>query len=108
VQKDGQPLTGTETQIKVAEAQRLIDEGHIADAVALLQTLQGPAAQTAQPWIQQAQATMAADSVQNQLIGIVLQQLQTGQNPLAAISDAIPQTVSTGAALPSQLPQLHF
>lgn len=72
VQKNGELVTGTETQATVARAQKMLDEGNIDGAVAELQKLQGPAAQTAQPWIDQAQATMMVQKAQELLTGNVL------------------------------------
>lgn len=67
VEKSGQQITGTETQIAVAEAQKRLDAGDVGGAVQILQGLQGPAAQTAQPFLQQAQMTMLAQQVQQAL-----------------------------------------
>ncbi len=67
VEKDGQQISGTDTQIKVAEAQKLLDQGDIEGAVQILQGIEGPAAQKAQPFIDQAQATMMARKVQQML-----------------------------------------
>ncbi|HOO50283.1 MAG TPA: mitofilin family membrane protein [Alphaproteobacteria bacterium] len=67
VEKDGEQISGTDTQIKVAQAQKLLDEGDVEGAIALLQQLEGPAAQKTQPFIDQAQATMMARQVQQML-----------------------------------------
>lgn len=67
VEKNGEPVSGTNTQITVAKAQKLLDEGKVEEAVALLQQLQGPAAEKTQPFIEQAEATMMAHQVQQML-----------------------------------------
>lgn len=67
VEKDGKQISGTDTQIRVAEAQKLLDQGDIEGAVAILQEIKGPAAEKAQPFIDQAQATMMARQVQQML-----------------------------------------
>ncbi len=68
VEKDGQQISGTETQITIAEAQKKLDAGDVAGAVQLLQQIQGPAAAKTQPIVSAAQATMMASEVQ-QLLG---------------------------------------
>lgn len=67
VEKNGQPVSGTDTQIAVAKAQKLLDEGKVEEAVAILQQLQGPAAEKTQPFIAEAEATMMARQVQQML-----------------------------------------
>jgi hypothetical protein len=68
VEKNGVQISGTPTQITIAEAQKKLDTGDVAGAVALLQTVQGPAAEKTKPLINQAQATLMASQVQ-QLLG---------------------------------------
>ncbi|MBE2191795.1 MAG: hypothetical protein IAE63_06415 [Alphaproteobacteria bacterium] len=67
VEKDGQQISGTATQIKVAEAQKLLDQGDVEGAIVLLQGIEGSAAQATQPFIDQAQATLMAQKVQQML-----------------------------------------
>ncbi len=67
VEKNGQPVSGTDTQIAVAKAQKLLDDGKVEEAVAVLQQLQGPAAEKTQPFIAEAEATMMARQVQQML-----------------------------------------
>lgn len=67
VEKAGAPVSGTQTQIKVAEAQKKLDEGDIEGAVHILEQLQGPAAQTAAPFLDQAQMTLLANQLQQVL-----------------------------------------
>lgn len=64
VEKDGELLTGTDTQAKVARAQKMLDEGNIEGALAELQSLEGEAAETAQPFIDEAQITLLAEQLQ--------------------------------------------
>ncbi len=76
VEKNGQQISGTPTQQTIAEAQAKLDQGDVQGAIASLQTLQGPAAQTAQPFINEAQATLMAGQLQ-QMLGVnVLKNLQ--------------------------------
>lgn len=75
VQKDGQLVTGTDTQAKVARAQKMLDDGDIQGAIGELQGLQGPAATTAQPFMDEATATLAAEKLRALLADKVLGQL---------------------------------
>ena len=61
VEKNGELVTGTPTQASVAKAQKLLDEGDVAGAIAEVETLQGPAATVTQPWLDQARATLMAE-----------------------------------------------
>lgn len=61
VEKNGELVTGTPTQATVAKAQRLLDEGDVAGAIAQVETLEGPAATVTQPWLDQARATLIAE-----------------------------------------------
>lgn len=78
VEKDGELVTGTDTQATVAKAQALLDQGNIQGAIAELQTLDGNAAQTAQPFIQQAEATLLAQKVQTLLHENILSKIGDG------------------------------
>ena len=64
VEKDGELITGTDTQAKVARAQRYLDEGNIEAALGELQSLEGEASNAAQPFIQEAELTMIAQHLQ--------------------------------------------
>lgn len=83
IQKNGQPLGGTDTQSTVARAQSMLDAGDIDGAVAELQTLQGPARTTAQPLIDQAQATRAAHQVQTMLTGSIMTKIKNAARGMA-------------------------
>lgn len=87
VKKDGQIVGGTATQQTVAKAQSELDQGDIQGAIATLQTLDGASAQAAQPFIDQAQASLLADQVQ-----VMLRQMITGTitMPSAATTGAMP------------------
>lgn len=67
LEKDGELVTGTGTQASVAKAQKLLDQGDVQGAVAELKTLDGAAAETAAPWLSQAEATLAAQQVKQLL-----------------------------------------
>lgn len=80
VKKDGELIGATETQKTVSKAQQLLDEGNIQGAIAELQTLDGEAAQTAQPFIERAEVALLAERVQQMLGEDILSRLQ-GQIP---------------------------
>lgn len=72
VEKDGEVISGTDTQATVSQAQAMLDNGDIEGAVALLQTLQGPAAEQAEPFIEQAEVSLLAEQVQTLLRETIL------------------------------------
>ena len=95
VEKDGEMVTGTETQAAVNRAQILLDKGDIQGAITELQTLQGPAAQKAEPFIEQAQATMLAEQVQTMLYQNILSKISasaTLSGAVPAVDNMMPQT----------------
>ncbi len=72
VKKDGEVIGGNATQQAVATAQAQLDQGDVQGAIATLQSLDGDAKKTAQPFIDQAQATLMAEQVQNLLRQTIL------------------------------------
>ncbi len=78
VKKDGELITGTETQAKVDQAQLLLEAGDVQGAIAVLNTLEGEAAETAQPFIQKAETTVEAQSLEEMLTGKLMENLQSG------------------------------
>lgn len=97
VEKDGVQVSGTPTQITIAEAQKKLDAGNVAGAVSLLQTVQGPAAEKTQSIITQAQATMMASQVQ-QMLGqnliLKLKGMGGGSAPYLSSGGGIKQIVN--------------
>lgn len=90
VEKGGQQISGTATQQSVAAAQRRLDQGDISGAIEILQTLEGPAAETAEPFVAEAQTTLLAAQLQ-QMLGN------------SALGNLLPKINSTGARM--ALPQ---
>lgn len=76
VEKNGAQLSGTQTQITIAEAQKKLDAGDVEGAITLLRQVQGPAAEKTKPVIDAAQATLLASEVQNLLGQNILQKLK--------------------------------
>lgn len=79
VKKDGEQITGTDTQIKVAKAQELLDQGDVEGAMAVLNTLDGEAANAAAPFLEQAGVTLDAQNLEELLTGKLLKNLQSGK-----------------------------
>lgn len=63
VEKDGELVTGTETQVTLSKAEKLLNEGDLEGAIAETQTLEGAAAAAMQPWLENANATLTAQKV---------------------------------------------
>lgn len=78
IEKDGELVTGTQTQATVAKAQAMLDAGDIQGAMAELQTLEGGAAEQAQPFMGQLKATLQAEETQQLLRNSILSKV-TGQ-----------------------------
>lgn len=107
VEKDGEVIGGTSSQNAVARAQTLLDEGDVEGAIAQLQTLDGEAAQTAQPFIEQAQTTLLSGQVQDMIQNMILSNLGgmngnatalpgAGNFDLNNIKDALKDAVPSG------------
>jgi hypothetical protein len=82
IQKNGEMVTGTDTQATVARAQKMLDEGNIDGAITELQTLQGEAANAAQPWMNEAQVTLQAQQVVDLLMNKIGGIVHSGGNPM--------------------------
>lgn len=67
VRREGGGVVGTTADAAVARAEAALNAGNLAKAVEELSTLQGPAAQTAGPWLADAKARLAADQAARQL-----------------------------------------
>lgn len=65
VEKDGEMVTGTDTQASLAKVQSLLDAGDLDAAIAEAESLEGPEAETLAPWLEEAKATSAAQDVSN-------------------------------------------
>ncbi len=76
IKKDGELITGTDTQARVARAQVMLDEGNIQGAIDELQSLDGDAAGTAKPWIEEAKATLLARDAEGMLTNEIIGKLK--------------------------------
>ncbi len=63
VEKNGELITGTETQVSLNEAEKMLNEGDIEGAIAAVQGLDGPAAAQMAGWLDKAQVTMMAQNL---------------------------------------------
>lgn len=101
VEKDGELVSGNDAQSKVARAQTLLDQGDIEGAISQLQTLNGPAAQAAQPFIDEAQITLLArqtqDLVQRTIVGSINRSITAGSAPIN-LDEAVRQQPTQGVA----------
>lgn len=65
VEKNGELVSGTDTQSKLAKTKGYLDSGDLDKAIAEAKTLDGEAAQTMAPWISEAEKTSAAQKLTN-------------------------------------------
>ncbi len=67
IEKDGALISGTPVQASITQAQHQLAEGDVMGAIASMQSLQGPGAQAAAPWLQKANVTLMAQQLKNTL-----------------------------------------
>lgn len=60
IEKDGELITGTPTQERLDLAQKELEAGDVEGAIEAVKSLEGPALELLQPWIDEAQATLSA------------------------------------------------
>lgn len=89
VERNGELVTGTDTQATLARTMRLLETGKLDQAIAQAGMLDGPAADTLAPWLEEAKRTSAAQEVSSilgynidlQTLGAQkMQELQHGKN----------------------------
>jgi len=94
VKKDGELVGGTPTQNTVAKAQEQLNSNDVQGAIATLQTLDGPARDKAQPLIEQAEATVLADQIQNMLRQMIVANVGMDMNTAAGNAGAAVQNAT--------------
>ncbi len=94
VKKDGELVGGTPTQKAVAKAQSQLDTGDVQGAIATLKTLDGNAADTAAPFIEQAQAAVLADDIQNMLRQMIVANVGGDMSTAAGMMEKAKQTAT--------------
>lgn len=106
VEKDGELLNGTGTQSQIARAQNHLDQGNVAAAIAELESLEGPAAQEAAPFLERARATDLAKNVEALVGKSILSQISSigigGGLGAGAINLGDPNIGQSGAAASQQ------
>jgi hypothetical protein len=60
LEKEGELITGTQTQATLTKAQASLDQGNVSDAITLIKTLEGDAGSVLEPWLAQAEAALLA------------------------------------------------
>lgn len=94
IKKDGELVGGTDTQKIVSKAQEQLDGNDIQGAIATLQSLNGPSRQQAQPLIEQAQATVLADQIQNMLRQMIVASVGTDMSTAAGNAGTVINNVT--------------
>lgn len=92
IERDGEALTGTQTETKMARAQSLLDTGDVQGAVKVLEGLDGNAARMAAPFLQKAKLTLDAQSTERMIRGFITQQARMIR-PLDSAANPRPQDV---------------
>lgn len=107
VEKDGELISGTDTQATVARAQKLLDQGDVEGAIKELESLDGEAAEAAKPWVEEAEYTIMAQQLQD-MIGIdLLSKFQNSEGsplevkgqPITNITNDLKSSLPTGGKL---------
>lgn len=73
VEKDGELVTGTPVQQKLAKADTLMQGGNLEQAIAEIGSLDGPAAELVKPWLQKARSTLQAQNLGSLLEGGIME-----------------------------------
>lgn len=110
VKKDGELIGGTPTQALINQAQMQLDAGDVQGAIATLQRLEGPAAETAQPFIAEAQATVTANQVQTLMQQLILSRVggtlgARVQQSAAPVMESLGNALDNPSAVLDAVPQ---
>jgi hypothetical protein len=81
VRRVGKGAVEQGAEAAVAAAEQALAEGDLGAAVAALETLQGPAAEAAKPWLDQARARLAAEAAVSKANGLALARVAQGGAP---------------------------
>src|SRR5690606_49582 len=71
VEKNGALVSGTPAQSAVKQAETLLAQGDINGAIAQMQSLSGPAASAAAPWLSKAKVSLSAQRLQSMLTNAI-------------------------------------
>jgi len=114
VEKDGELVTGTDTQASLVKAERLLEQGNIEGAIASVQALDGDALSAMLPWLEKAQTSLDAQGAKrlvNDLLttatagagGKLIHNEETGINNF--VPNGVPQV--PGAVQAPNLPSIQ-
>lgn len=109
VEKNGELITGTQTQNALSQAQTTIDSGNIEEAIRMIETIDGPAADVLAPWVGQAKARVIAKQVESMLTDMVrnggVQSLGDLES-LEGLSGALGGGGLSGSSAPAGMPDI--
>lgn len=89
-------IEGQEVDAVVARAQILLERNDVPAAMRELQSLEGPSAEAAAPWLQQAQGAVVADQASSLLIqGILTQVAAPGETVTDSVTSIFDQALGT-------------
>jgi Uncharacterized protein conserved in bacteria len=80
VEQDGELVTGTDTQAKVARAESMLEQGDFMGALGQLRSLEGEAAATATPFIQMLEKKLEVQDARQTINSFVRTLLRPGSN----------------------------
>lgn len=99
IKKDGVAVAGSTERQLIDAASAQLDRGDIVGARATLSKLDGPAAAAAAPWKKQADATLAAQDLDAQLVNAIVTKIKAAARPANAPINMSPQ-------VPQMAPQI--
>lgn len=105
VEKNGEMLTGTPVQQKLSKTETLMQEGQIDQAIAVASTLDGPAGQMIQPWLDKARRTLQAQNLGALLEGGVVENLSGAASGGLPMGGQLIQDEASGVLLYRPAPQ---
>lgn len=95
IKKDGVSVAGSSERKLIDQASAQLDRGDIAGARATLSKLDGPAATAVAPWTKKADATLAAQDLDAQLVNTIVAKIKASARPANAPIDMSPQMPQT-------------
>jgi hypothetical protein len=102
IRRPAEQAEGDGASAIVSRAEARLDEGDLAAAVEELSGLQGPALETAGPWLADARARLAVDEAAATLTGAALSRLSGGAGAGSSQAEAAPAPAAQGGTGVSQ------
>ncbi|MFK7840143.1 MAG: COG4223 family protein [Bdellovibrionales bacterium] len=87
IEKDGELVTGTDTQAAIVVAEQKLQNGDIAAAISAVEGLNGPAADAMLPWLNKARASLNAQDISG-LVDSTIQSVSGAGGKLIRNEDA--------------------